>query len=491
MQFDGQNAMVNRQLSEALHLYEMGRVDEAKAIYDRLTSLAPQRVEPYLNMGEIFFAEGQHEEALSWFERACTTRPGLPQALAGAGQTLLALGRPAEAMSVFERLLRLNSRSDMALHGMGEALSQLGRMAEARAAFERAVALAPDVVGHHCALAYVGRFVENDPRLTGLENLAAKMVFLPPPAQCELHFALARACDDLGRHKQAFAHWQAGNALKRSHVDYDEGINLGILEDLAAAFPAEVMTARRGAGDPSDIPVFVVGMPRSGTTLVEQIVASHPQAHGAGELKDLHHLLSQNVLGENFPTHFADMPNEALQRLGSLYVSRLKAMAPRADRVIDKLPSNFMLCGLIHLALPAARIIHVRRDPVDTCFSCYANLFSQGIYYSYDLGELGRYYRAYEALMDHWRDVLPQGAMLEVQYEDLVANFETEARRIIAYCGLDWDARCLSFHKTERVVHTLSAAQVRLPLYQSSIGRAAPYRQWLAPLIDALGETAD
>ena len=482
------DATVNRQLSEALQLYGMGRTGEAKVVYERLTRQAPQRVEPFLNLGQIAYGEAAFETSLNWFERAVALRPELPDALIGAGQALLVLGRPAKALDFFEKAQRSNPRSDETMHGIGDALSQLGRMAEARAAFERAVVLAPDVPGNHCALAFVARFTANDPRLADLEKIAAKMAHLPPPTQCELHFALGRAYDDLGRHEEAFTQWQAGNAIKRRYTDYDEAVHLAILKDLAAAFPAEVMAARRGNGDRSDIPVFVVGMPRSGTSLVEQIIASHPEAHGAGEFPDLHLLISQNVAGENFPTHFADVPNEALGRLGALYVAHLKALAPEARRIVDKLPFNFMLCGLIHLALPAARIIHVRRDPVDTCLSCYANLFSQGVNYSYDLNELGRYYRAYAALMDHWRTVLPEGVLFEVQYENLVADFEPEARRIVAHCGLDWDGRCLAFHKTERVVHTLSATQVRQPLYRTAVDRAAPYRRWLTPLIAALGK---
>jgi hypothetical protein len=176
--------------------------------------------------------------------------------------------------------------------------------------------------------------------------------------------------------------------------------------------------------------------------------------------------------------------------MGSLYVSRLKADAPKATRIVDKLTANFMLCGLIHLILPNAKIIHVRRDPLDTCFSCFTNLFAQNIDYSYDLGELGRYYRAYQELMAHWHRVLPDGAILDVSYEALVGDFEHEARRIVAHTGLEWDASCLAFHRAKRVVHTLSAAQVRQPLYTRAVGRAAPYAAFLEPLRKALAGQA-
>ena len=487
MQQNHADKIVNQQLAAAQAAQRAGQFDQAMALYARIMAQAPRRTEPYLGSGGVCLADGRYDEALYWFTRAQEIAPDLPSALEGAGSALLALGRPAEALTVFERLQSVDAKSDMAFHGAGEALQQLGRLPEARRAVERAVALAPDHAGHHYALAQLGRFVEDDPRLAGLERLAVKAVSLPEAARCELHFALGKAYDERGRYAEAFEHLRTANALKRRHIVYDEAMFLGILDDLAAAFTPAVMAARRGAGDPSDIPVFVVGMPRSGTTLVEQIIGSHPAAFGAGELMYLHYLLGQNLAGPDFPAHFAEVPNEALRKLGSLYAARLRASAPQAARIVDKLPANFMLAGLIHLVLPNARIIHVRRDPLDTCLSCYMNLFSQNIDYSYDLGELGRYYHAYEGLMAHWRRVLPEGAMLEVRYEELVKDFAAEARRIVAYCGLDWDEACLSFHRTERVVHTLSSAQVRQPLYTSAVGRAAPYRQWLGPLCEALG----
>lgn len=486
MQPTGPDAFVNQQLATAQEMARAGQFDRAMAQFSAIIAAAPWRVEPYLGSGNICLDIGNFDEALYWFERARGVAPNLPQVLEGAGNALIALGRPAEALTAFEKLRSIAPQSHSAFHGTGEALKQLGRIEEARSALERAVALAPDVAGHHYTLAQLGRFVDNDPRLGDLERLARKAGSLSEPDRCELHFALAKAHDDLGRHAEAFEHWQKANAIKRRAVAYDEAMFLGILRDLAAAFTPEVVASRRGAGDPSDVPVFVVGMPRSGTTLVEQIIASHPQAFGDGEQMYLHYLLGQDLAGPQFPAHFAGVPNEALRQMGSLYMGRLKADAPGAARIVDKLTANFMLCGLIHLILPNAKIIHVRRDPLDTCFSCFTNLFSQNIDYSYDLGELGRYYRAYETLMEHWRSVLPDDAMLEVSYEELVGDFASQARRIVAYTGLAWDEACLSFHRTKRVVHTLSAAQVRQPLYRTAVGRAAPYTPWLEPLRRAL-----
>ncbi|MGH7030610.1 MAG: sulfotransferase family protein [Stellaceae bacterium] len=242
---------------------------------------------------------------------------------------------------------------------------------------------------------------------------------------------------------------------------------------------------RAKQGDASPLPVFIVGMPRSGTTLVEQMLASHPEVHGAGELGEIERAVAALGGPDGVP---ADIGGAELRRLGASYLAKVTALAPGATRITDKMPANFRYAGLIHLALPNARIIHLSRDPVDTCLSCFSILFGGDQPFTYDLGELGRYYRAYQRLMAHWRAVLPAGVMLEVRYEALVGDFEQEARRIVAHCGLRWNAACLDFHNTRRPVHTASSVQVRRPLYRSSVGRWRPAEEVLRPLLDALAE---
>jgi hypothetical protein len=241
--------------------------------------------------------------------------------------------------------------------------------------------------------------------------------------------------------------------------------------------------------------VLIVGMPRSGTTLIEQILASHPQVFAAGELNDLREVIAAHcdlaAVPAPYPECVRELSAEVLRRIGTAYTDRLHRRAPEAARVTDKMPGNFFHLGLVHLAVPNARIILAGRDPVDTCLSCFARTFGDEQQFSYDLAELGRYYGAYESLMAHWRAVLPPGAMLEVQYEEVVEDLEGQARRIVAHCGLEWDDACLRFHETERPVRTASASQVRQPIYRSAVGRWRPYRQWLRPLLDELGTWTD
>jgi len=283
---------------------------------------------------------------------------------------------------------------------------------------------------------------------------------------------------DVGDADQAFARLNAGNRRVRGSLVYDVEADVSCFKAIADAFTSDVMNLFAGAGDTSEHPVFVVGMPRSGTTLVEQILASHPDVHGAGELN----LLSEVSGGALFPTLGRELP-----AWGRAYAERLAALAPGKRRVVDKMPSNFQFLGLIQLMLPNARIIHCRRDPIDTCLSCYSRKFADRQDFSYDLRDLGRYYRAYEDLMDHWRRLLPHDRLLEVRYEDLVNDLRTEAERLVAFCGLEWNEACLDFHRTDRPVQTASVNQVRQPIYRSSVSRWKQYARHLEPLLGALG----
>ena len=285
------------------------------------------------------------------------------------------------------------------------------------------------------------------------------------------------------------------NALKRAQIAYDEAASLELFDRIRETFDATLIEKKGGSGDPSEAPIFILGMPRSGSTLVEQILASHPLVHGAGELSHLGELVGGlRTPGDPalaFPEIAQAMDLQDFDTIGHQYATRLRQHSPTAARITDKMPSNFCFVGLIHLALPHARIIHVTRDPLDTCLSCFSRLFSAEQNHTYDLAELGRFYRKYAELMAHWRKALPEGRMLELRYEDVVGDLEGAARRMIAYCGLEWSENCLAFHKTDRPVKTASASQVRRPIYKTAQNRSRHYREFLAPLIAELGDLVE
>jgi len=475
---------VNR--GKALH--RLGRDEEAIGQYEQALALRPHDAEALNDLGNALQSLGRHAEAIERYRQSLTLKPGLAAAHNNLANSLHALDRHDEAIAAYESALAARPDNAAAASNLGTALRELGRLDEARRAFERAVALAPREAGFHLNLAEMKRFTPDDPQLPALATLEQDMSALPRQAQVELCFALAKARADLGHHADAFRHLQSGNALKRAEIAYDEAASLALIERIEAAFTPELMRGKAGLGESSGLPIFIIGMPRSGTSLVEQILASHPEVFGAGELTDFTALASDAVA--DFPEHVPAMDGKALRALGARYLARLAARAPQAQRITDKLPANFLFTGLIHLALPQARIIHLRRDPLDTCWSCFATLFTAGQPFAYELGELGRYWRAYDGLMAHWRAVLPEGAMLEVAYEELVADLPRAARRIVAYCGVGWDDACLAFHRTERTVRTASAAQVRQPIYRSSLGRWRDYTAELGPLFEALGDAA-
>lgn len=476
-------------------LKQQGKLDEGMVHYQRAIALKPDYAEAHNNLGIVLKEQGKLDEAMVHFQRAVALKPGSVDAHTNLGNGFKQQGKYGEAMAHYQHAIALKPDYAGAHNNLGIALKELGQFDEAQRASERALELAPRNGRYYRQLFDGRRVVAGDRGLAAAEKLAEDMASLPVEDQRELYFALGKAYADLEQRERSFRHFLEGNALKRRVSVYDEPEMLGLLGRIRTVFTAELMHDKRGLGDPSMVPIFIVGMPRSGTTLVEQILASHPKVFGAGELQEF----SKAVTGLGMPNGALSFPEavpalseQQLRQLGTSYLDVVGAVAPEAERITDKMPANFSFVGLIHLALPNARIIHMRRDPVDTCLSCFSLLFAGDLPYCYDLGELGRYYRAYQTLMEHWRQVLPAGVMLKIRYEEVVADVERQARQIVAHCGLEWDDACLAFYKTQRPIRTASATQVRQPIYSTSVGRWKSYQHLLQPLIKELsGETEE
>jgi hypothetical protein len=394
-----------------------------------------------------------------------------------------------EALAAFDAAIALNADFVEAHENRFVILTELGRSKEAAESIERAIRIAPNRARAYYNLTETRRIEAGSPYLKGMEVLSRDLNSLPQGEQIYLCFALGKSYADIGDYDLSFSWISKGTALKRTEMSYNESGTLMMLKRAAKAFNPTVMKRDRAAGAPSPAPVFILGMPRSGTTLVEQLLASHPDVYAAGEIEAFLTTMVQCAADERFddtPEAFARLSDPALRRLGLAYLDRMRRLAPTAERIVDKSLQSFRFAGLINLALPNAKFIHARRNPADTCLSCFTKLFTDDLPYTYDLTELGRYYRGHEELMAHWRSVLPEGVMLEVRYEDVVADFETQARRILDHCGLDWNPACLDFHLTQRPVRTASVTQVRQPIYASSVGRWRAYERHLGPLNEAL-----
>jgi tetratricopeptide (TPR) repeat protein len=393
------------------------------------------------------------------------------------------------AFASFDEASRLDPGDAKTYKQLAGVLFEHARTEEALAACRKALALRPGYAGALAIVASLKRFRSpDDADLATLETLIESGEGLSDAERGLLLFALGKAYEDLGDSDRAFAYLQEANDLKRATLAYDVERDVDYLERVASSFDGDLVGRLAGAGSRSDLPILIVGMPRSGTSLVEQILASHPAVHGGGERPDLREIATVvSVLGsgEGFPEGIASVARDDLARLGEGYAHRLQRLAAAAARVTDKGLLNFSFLGFAQLILPRARVIHCVREPLDTCVSCFA-LNLEDLAFTYDFSDLGRYHRAYAKLMEHWRSVLPKGAILEVRYEDLVDDLEGEARRLFDYCDLPWNDSCLRFHSTKRVVRTASAAQVRKPLYNSSVGRWRKYEQHLGPLKEAL-----
>jgi tetratricopeptide (TPR) repeat protein len=464
------------------------RHHEALALVTQSAVIDPRNPETLTLLAAVEVGRREFARAKTACARALELRPGHAEALNLMGRIAFEEGRGDEAIAHYGAAIAREPKLAAAYNNLGNALRERGDIAEARAAFRAAVELEPRrTIGFH-NLADLHRFAPGDPALATMEKLAGNVATLTEAEQLWLAFALGKAYDDLGDHARAFESLLLGNRLKRQQILYDERATLAQFERIRAVFTKKLIGEPRG-GEGTPVPVLIVGMPRSGTTLVEQILASHPQVFGAGELPNLPTLTSglRDARGADYPDCVGAIGHEALHACGAAYVEGLRRRAPDAACITDKLPGNFAHLGFACLAVPNVRFVHVRRDPLDTCLSCFSKLFAQDqLHFAYDLAELGRYYRAYADLMEHWRAVLPPGVMLELQYEELVADPEPHVRRLLAHCGLEWDAACLQFHATKRPVRTFSAGQVREPLFRRSIGRARPYRKWLGPVMEAL-----
>lgn len=475
---------------EAVSHQVAGRHAEAIGLYDLILSAQPSLPEIHNNRGLALAALGQFDAAVASYQRAVALRPKNPQALCSWAAALAEDGRTQEAEQTARQAIALNPRLAQAHNNLALILKEMGRLEEAEAAAKQAIQLAPHNPAYYEHLGMIRPFVQGDRYLSALEDLAKDPSSLRAADRMHLHFGLGKAYEDTGRFEDAFPHWLEANALKRHQLGYDEGQTLALLERTRAVFTRNLVARYESAGVPSALPVFIVGMPRSGSTLIEQILASHPAVFGGGELNLLDNAVGAIGKGlpaePTFPDMVAAMSAENFAALGCLYLGALQKRAPQALRITDKMPANFLFAGLIHLALPRATIIHAMRDPADTCVSCFATNFTRGQPHAYDLAELGRYYSRYRSLMAHWHEVLPHGRILDVRYEELVADLPGAARRIVAHCGLAWDVRCLDFHRCERVVRTASAAQVRKPIYQSAVGRWRKYQSFLGPLLAEL-----
>lgn len=466
---------------------ESAQLHHAQALHwlEALQSFAPDYVSGLTARATLLKKLDRMDEALLCARRAVTLAPDNAQAHFTLGAVLQALEQHDEALEAYDRAARLpGTQVEEAMVARATLLQESGHKEQAIVAFEAALKAFPHSAQALTARSDSKKYRPDDPDIAAMEALLASGRHLSLNHRLGLHFSLGKAYLETADSSRAFYHLDTGNALKRSTFSYDAYSTRAWLQQIASAFPAERFSNPAGTGSPSSLPVFVLGMPRSGTTLIEQILASHPQVQGAGELPALRLAIEQHG---PFPQSLASWSEQDLREIGQRYLAQIEPLAGDKQRLVDKMPANFLYAGLIPLILPGARIIHSRRNPVDTCLSCYSKQFGGEQRFTYNQTELGEFHRDYQALMAHLRSVLPAESFIEVDYEAVVDDLEGQARRLIAFIDLPWNEACLDFHKTERVVRTASVTQVRQPIYSSSKGRWHAHAEHLGPLLSALG----
>ena len=505
-------------------LRELGKNEQAEHSLKKAIQQNPRYVEAYNNLAAIYYSEHKDVDALRLLtealklaptdkrsliltariqqrrgafaaaEQACRlalkTDPENAEAMTVLGIVLHELDQYEDALKLLEKAVELAPKNPESLNFYGVALKSVGRLDDAREQILKGIELNPNMFGAYANLNDLVDFSKEKELYDRIEAIMEAAPDKNTDMMLPLHFAYAKALDDHGKHEKALEHYIAGGKLKRKQLKYVEAETFKFFDDIKKAFPAKIFKDRPYEGNQTDRILFIIGMPRSGSTLVEQILSSHGEVYGAGEVKyfsqALHKLRDRFPSLSRFPQMASEMKPNHFKLVADGYEKALFKSAGDAKIVTDKLLTNYFFVGLLHLLFPNARFINTRRDPVDTCLSGFTKLFKDDMPHSYDLGELGRYYRQYDALMKHWEKVLPKGVLKVVEYEDVVADTEKEARAIIEFLGLKWDKKMLEFHKSNRPVKTASVAQVRKPIYKTAVKRWKKYGAGLQPLIDAI-----
>jgi tetratricopeptide (TPR) repeat protein len=459
-------------------LPELGERREALALFARAIELDPARAESHCNLGNVLFEFRRIEEAAASYRRALALEPRNVAALAGLGAAQRMQGRAAEAEASCRAALAVDSKAVSALSLLGEIRADRGQFTEAEELFRRTLDVDPGFPFAYYSIATNRKMTSADAAwLAGTEALLGRP--LPLRHEISLHYARGKYFDDLTRYEEAFASYRLANELVRRYgVEYDRAGVAERVDRVIESFDAASIRRLQSHGPGSERPVFIVGMPRSGTSLTEQILASHPAVFGAGELPFWQSAFT-TYEAAGLESHAAA---GLISGMAQEYLDRLGALSSDAQRVVDKMPLNFMSVGLILAAFPRARIIHLKRHPIDTCLSIYFHYFSHLHPYANDLDNLAHYYGEYRRVTDHWRAVLPAANFLEISYEALIGDQEGWTRRMLEFVGLPWDPKCLDFHETDRVVITLSKWQVRQKMHTGSAGRFRNYERFLGPL---------
>lgn len=506
-------------IEQGVQAQQQGRLAEAEQYFQKAVDAAPEMAEGWSKLGVISIMKGNRAEAVRLFELAMDKDPGFmpayhnmalllcemsrfrdAEALCMKARTrdskylpvysslalaLKSQSRLTQAADVFREAIELNPKDENLHSGLGAVLAELGRREEAAEAFKKTLAINPLNGEAHRMLSLCRKYESGDGHVTAMEEVLERQDVAEAVAT-SLHFALGKAYGDCGQYEKSFRHFEKANALGRKSYRYETRLTVNAFNNIKKGLTAEKIRELREGGLQDETPVFIIGMPRSGTSLTEQILASHPAVFGAGEMNTIFIIQAEEgVSHDNYAQWAGRLTPQTVNRMAQRYLAHLRDFDMFAARITDKMPHNFQYAGLVHAMFPKARIIHCRRDPAATCVSIFRSRFIGFMPFAYDLKETGEYYKLYEDIMEHWREAMP-GVMHEVVYEALVANPEKAVRDLLDYCGLPWDDACMSFHRNERPSMTASTLDIRKPLYDEAVDKWKNYGPFIGPLQEAL-----
>jgi tetratricopeptide (TPR) repeat protein len=476
---------VDNQSPEALNnvgsvLFKLGRLIEAERHFRHAVTILPEYPDALVNLGIALRVRGYFSESELYLRRAIKAKPNHFDAHCVLGSVLAFMGDSRGAKARFKKVLRAKPGHVDSLIGMAHALALEGRMDEASGMLDRVRAAQPNYVRAIAAQAGLRKMQSSDSQWLEAALSAADSE-TDGYEEAALRFSIGKYYDDVGNYARAFdSYKRANDGFKRLAEPYDRKRRTKLVRDLISAYPREETARQRSGSSHSSKPVLVVGMPRSGTSLVDQIICSHPAAKGVGESQ----FWSDSMREHESRVRVGSLDEQLTEKLAGGYLQTLEARARDALRIVDKTPLNAEYLGVIHSVFPNARFIYMRRDPIDTCLSNYFQAFPLTANFKLDLADLAHFWKEHRRLIDHWRAALSSSSILEVPYEELVADQETWTRRILDFIGLEWNDRCLNFNSTQRVVATASYWQVRQKIYNTSVGRSRNYQKFLGPLLE-------
>ncbi|MDG1995508.1 MAG: sulfotransferase [Emcibacteraceae bacterium] len=513
----------NDQFHPAYHLLgklalHAGRDDIAIGMLHKATLIAANNANYQRDFGEVLCLNGKSNDAMMVLNRALSLNPNDAKSHYIAGMALSNLGMLDKSLKAYQTAVKITPEYGPAYNNMAVILENKNDLNAAKEAYNKAISInvkhpephnnlasilisegsikdavkhliaaidaRPDYIEAHHNLSTLKKYKLYDVHIEYLESILKNVDQLPTENKARLYFTLGKVYADLEDFDKSFDHYQIGNEVKRSSIEYKEDTAIGFAQSIKTIFDHKFMLKKIEKGNDDPTPIFIVGMPRSGSTLIEQILSGHSDVFAAGELFFLGDIIKDKK--PNFPNGIDKISDDELRAIGDEYLERVKTLNPDAKHIVDKMPANYQYAGLIVKILPGAHIINARRNPMDCCLSIYTRLFLQTLHYSYDLEELGRYYARYQELMDHWHNVLEKNQLLDVHYENVVEDLEREARKLIDFIGLEWQDQILDFHNQKNRVTTASAAQVRKPIYTSSLDRWRVYEKHLGALKNIL-----